>query len=94
MNTTLTRTNASEAPIGVEASRDGILYEIRIDGVLAGYVAQIGFYANTWSLWTAIGSFLGEFDSRKAAIADLTGRLTWDIVRSRSEQMRALGIER
>jgi hypothetical protein len=51
-------------PAPVEPGRDtGYIYMVPGQG----YVSQAGFYSGTWSAWTLLGSFVGEFPSRKAA---------------------------
>lgn len=53
-----------DLPRSVEPGRDtGYIYLIPGQG----YVSQSGFFSETWSAWTLVGSFVGEYRSRRAA---------------------------
>lgn len=69
-------TDDSTKPSSYEPSRDGIGYEVegedeKGDLWYFGTVAQIGFYSGTWTALTPLGSFVGEFDTRREAAAGL-----------------------
>lgn len=57
-----------DLPRSVEGGQGtGYLYMVPGEG----YVSQSGYYSGTWSAWTLTGTFVGEFNSRKAAAEDL-----------------------